>query len=117
MAVSSLLENIAERLFHFLVAGKVQGVGRASPQHGDINATERSQEPFSQHHLLESFVHAPVLGFGVRLQALHPCLQQSTEGEALVKNPRVQSHRNPEIIEGSQFSPWMPLIYPILTIY
>lgn len=39
VAVSSVLDGVAETLLNFFVAGEVHGVGRASPQHGDVDAT------------------------------------------------------------------------------
>lgn len=74
MAVSSILNDITQGMFGPFIAGKVEGMGRPRPQHGDIKASQRSEDPLCLDDPLQSLVHSPVLCIRVRLQTLHPCL-------------------------------------------
>lgn len=44
VAVSSILNDLAECTLDMFVAGKVEGVGRAGPQHCDVEAPQGSEE-------------------------------------------------------------------------
>lgn len=67
MAVSSILNDITQGIFDPFIAGKVEGMGRSSPQHGDIKASQWSEDPLCLDDPLQSLIHSPVLCIGVRL--------------------------------------------------
>lgn len=67
VAVPPVLDDVAEGALDPLVAGEVQGVGRAGPQHRDVEAPEGPQDAFGANDSLQGLVNASVLGLRVRL--------------------------------------------------
>lgn len=71
VTVAPVLDDVAEDVLDPLVAGKIEGVGWAGTQHGDVKAPEGPQQTLSADDAMQGLVDAAVLGLGVRLEALH----------------------------------------------
>lgn len=76
VAVSSILNYFAECALDPFVAGKVESVGRASPQHGDVEAPQGSEETLCLDDPSQGLVYAAVLSLRVWPQTLHPGLEK-----------------------------------------
>lgn len=75
VAVASALNDVTQRMLHTLIAGKVECMCRPSSHHSDVEAPQGSEDSLRLDDPFEGFINTLVLGVGVRLQALHPCLK------------------------------------------
>lgn len=71
MTVASVLYDITKAVFDSLVTCKIERVGRAGPQHSDIETPQWAKETLCLHDPLQGTVHAPVLSIWIWLQTLH----------------------------------------------
>jgi len=77
MAVSPILQDIAQGALDLFVAGKVECMCWSGSQHGDVQASQGSHEPLGLDDPLQPLVHTLVLCLGVWLKALHPGLGET----------------------------------------
>lgn len=67
MAVATILYDVTKAALDSLVAGEIECVGGAGPQHSDIEAPQGPKDALGPHNPLECSVHATVLSLWVRL--------------------------------------------------
>lgn len=81
MAVSPWVNDITESLFEFLIAGKIEGVGRSCPDCRCVQPPHWPPNSLCGNNSVQGIHHILVAGCGLRLEALHSRLAKRKHTE------------------------------------
>lgn len=79
MAIAPGADDIAHCLFQFLIAGKIQGMCRPSSYRRNIQSSHRPPESLRADDFEQGLHHVAVASGGIRLQTLHPGLEEKKD--------------------------------------